>query len=107
MHPCSHVGHIFRSKSPYTFPGGALQIVQRNKRRVIDVWTDEYRQYFYYTLAGLDRIEAGNLTERISLRQNLKCKSFKWYLENIFPEAPVPLNFFHVGRVFIEISLII
>lgn len=99
IHPCSHVGHVFRFKSPYSFPGGAAQVVYKNERRMIDVWTDEYRNYLYQIIPSLKEIEPGEITDRIKLRRELKCKSFKWYLDNIFPEAPLPRNFLYVGRV--------
>jgi polypeptide N-acetylgalactosaminyltransferase len=98
-HPCSHVGHVFRARSPYSFPGGANNIIYKNTRRFIDVWTDEYRDYFYQIIPALNRTDPGDLNARIKLRRDLKCKSFKWYLDNIYPEAPVPRDFIYFGQV--------
>lgn len=97
--PCSHVGHVFRKQTPYKFPGGTNQVIFRNNRRLIDVWTDEYSNYFHKIIPELNGIEAGDLTKRVELRKTLNCKSFKWYLDNIYPEAPIPIDFYHVGSV--------
>ena len=43
----SHVGHVFRSKSPYTHPGG-FNVMMKNIVRVVDVWLDEFGQLFYW-----------------------------------------------------------
>jgi len=44
--PCSVVGHVFRSKSPHTFPKGT-QVITRNLVRLAEVWMDEYKEIFY------------------------------------------------------------
>ena len=45
--PCSHVGHVFRDKSPNSFPGGVAKIVNKNAARVAEVWMDRWKDFFY------------------------------------------------------------
>uniref|UniRef100_A0A8C1VAM1 Glycosyltransferase 2-like domain-containing protein n=1 Tax=Cyprinus carpio TaxID=7962 RepID=A0A8C1VAM1_CYPCA len=81
--PCSRVGHIFRGDNPYNFPKNRVKTVERNLARVL------FYGHGYHHL--LDKTEIGNLTEQIELRKKLKCKSFKWYLENVYPDLDAPL----------------
>ena len=50
--PCSHVGHVFRDKSPYTFPGGVAKIVNKNAARVAEAWMDEWKNFYYQMNPG-------------------------------------------------------
>ncbi|KAJ8784242.1 hypothetical protein J1605_008393, partial [Eschrichtius robustus] len=44
---CSHVGHVFRKATPYTFPGGTGHVINKNNRRLAEVWMDEFKDFFY------------------------------------------------------------
>ncbi|XP_057709362.1 polypeptide N-acetylgalactosaminyltransferase 5 [Corythoichthys intestinalis] len=92
--PCSRVGHIFRGQNPYDFPNDRHKTVERNLARVAEVWLDEYKDLFYghgYNHLLNQNTNLGDLTEQIKLRNKLKCKSFKWYLDNVYPELEAPL----------------
>jgi len=43
--PCSHVGHIFRSRSPYAWT--SFNALRKNSLRVALVWMDEYSKYYF------------------------------------------------------------
>ncbi|ESO90718.1 hypothetical protein LOTGIDRAFT_123129, partial [Lottia gigantea] len=86
--PCSHVGHIFRKRSPYKWRTG-VNVVKKNSVRLAEVWMDEYKDY-YYERFNHDLGEFGDVSARKELRKNLKCKSFDWFVKNVYPDLFVP-----------------
>ncbi|CAD7690697.1 unnamed protein product [Nyctereutes procyonoides] len=41
---CSHVGHVFRKATPYTFPGGTGHVINKNNRRLAEIRNVETNQ---------------------------------------------------------------
>uniref|UniRef100_A0A4W5P5K0 Polypeptide N-acetylgalactosaminyltransferase n=1 Tax=Hucho hucho TaxID=62062 RepID=A0A4W5P5K0_9TELE len=88
--PCSRVGHVFRKKHPYIFPEGNANTYIKNTRRTAEVWMDEFRLFYYSARPAARGKSYGDIHGREELRKILKCKSFKWYLDNVYPELKVP-----------------
>ncbi|XP_051785340.1 polypeptide N-acetylgalactosaminyltransferase 11 isoform X2 [Erpetoichthys calabaricus] len=90
--PCSRVGHIFRKRRPYGSPGGQ-DTMAHNSLRLAHVWMDEYKEQYFALRPELRNRSFGDIAERLAVRKRLDCKSFKWYLEHVYPEMQaVPPN---------------
>ncbi|XP_059053549.1 putative polypeptide N-acetylgalactosaminyltransferase 9 [Achroia grisella] len=94
--PCSHVGHVFRRRVPYKGEKGSLR---RNLVRLAEVWMDDYAKYFYERI-GNEKVQYGNVTKRKQIRNKLKCKSFDWYLKNVYPQLQLPDKYVASGQIF-------
>ena len=86
--PCSRVGHIYRKFAPFS-SGGKGNYLARNYKRVAEVWMDEYKEYLYQRRPHYRNVDAGNIDAQKSLRERLKCKSFKWFMETVAFDQPL------------------
>ncbi|KAL4228077.1 hypothetical protein ACF0H5_013512 [Mactra antiquata] len=84
--PCSHIGHVARSQ-PYDFPGGRQAVEQYNYKRAIEVWMEpEHKELVYNYFPGMRTLDAGDLSERMRLKEKLQCKPFSWFINHVWPE---------------------
>jgi len=82
MVPCSRIGHLFRDPSYRPYDVEVPQVVA-NYRRIAEVWLDEYLPQFYKMKPDARERKLGRLTKPKALREQLQCKSMKWFLENV------------------------
>ncbi|KAH9520418.1 Polypeptide N-acetylgalactosaminyltransferase 11 [Bulinus truncatus] len=88
-------------RRPYGSP--SQDSFTKNNLRVVHVWLDDYKRYYFHINPRAEDMEFGNITGRLNLRKELNCKSFQWYLENIYPEqlSKLPdLNHSYHGQQF-------
>ncbi|XP_055330106.1 inactive polypeptide N-acetylgalactosaminyltransferase-like protein 5 [Paramacrobiotus metropolitanus] len=87
--PCSRVGHIFRHRRPYGNDGkGDTQLT--NSLRLARVWLGDYIDKFYDARPEARQLDAGDISSRVQLKSDLHCRSFQWFVDNIYPEALSP-----------------
>ncbi|XP_045121759.1 polypeptide N-acetylgalactosaminyltransferase 1-like [Portunus trituberculatus] len=100
--PCSHVGHVFRKSSPYTFPGqgGVGGVLYRNLARVALVWLDDWSEFYFKINSEAARVRDDvTVRDRLMLRDRLQCHDFQWYLDNIWPEHFFPTKDGFFGKI--------
>lgn len=64
-------------------------LIRKNTLRLVEVWLDDYKKYFYI-VTGHDKLDFGDISDRVELRQKMNCKNFRWYVENVYPEISIP-----------------
>ncbi|KAG7274846.1 hypothetical protein CRUP_038819 [Coryphaenoides rupestris] len=73
---CSRIAHIERAHKPYT--QNLTAHVRRNALRVAEVWMDQHKSHVYM---------AWNIPQQEGpARAALGCRSFNWFLTNVYPE---------------------
>ncbi|KAF5901682.1 N-acetylgalactosaminyltransferase 7 isoform X2, partial [Clarias magur] len=90
--PCSRVGHIYRLKGwagnpPPAHVGSSPTL--KNYVRVVEVWWDEYKDYFYASRPETLTLAYGDISPLKKFREEHRCKSFKWFMEEIAYDIPV------------------
>ncbi|XP_055619792.1 putative polypeptide N-acetylgalactosaminyltransferase 9 [Toxorhynchites rutilus septentrionalis] len=90
--PCSRVGHIQKTGHPYMMHT-SKDVVRANSLRLAEVWMDEYKHVIFdiYGIRKYPVEEVGELCSRREIRHKANCKSFRYYVENAFPEMRNPM----------------
>nr|KAF6474187.1 polypeptide N-acetylgalactosaminyltransferase 15 [Rousettus aegyptiacus] len=85
--PCSRVGHIYQNQDAHSPPDQEAAL--RNKIRVAETWLGSFKDTFYRhspKAFSLSKAEKLDCTERLQLQRRLGCRTFHWFLANIYPK---------------------
>ncbi|XP_046568384.1 polypeptide N-acetylgalactosaminyltransferase 5-like [Haliotis rubra] len=97
--PCSHVGHMFRNMPPWSWgKGGDTDRLHKNCLRVSEVWMDEYKTLHHERIYNR-QLDFGDVSDRKALRKSLQCRSFDWYVKNVYPELYIFTGGSAIGRI--------
>jgi len=80
--PCSRLGHVFRAANPYSVD---IAKVHNNTARA-SIWTDFGQAVLMQKDPHTKLMERGDVSDRIQLRFDHKCRDFQWFIHNVFPE---------------------
>ncbi|KAL0593207.1 Polypeptide N-acetylgalactosaminyltransferase 15, partial [Plecturocebus cupreus] len=85
--PCSRVGHVYRNQDAYSPLDQEATL--RNKVRIAETWLGSFKETFYRhspEAFSLSKAEKPDCMERLQLQRRLGCRTFHWFLANIYPE---------------------
>ncbi|XP_047732484.1 polypeptide N-acetylgalactosaminyltransferase 15 isoform X1 [Prionailurus viverrinus] len=85
--PCSRVGHIYQNQEAQS--PRDQEATLRNKVRIAETWLGSFKETFYRhspEAFSLSQAEKPDCTERLQLQRRLGCRTFHWFLANIYPE---------------------
>ncbi|XP_072320413.1 N-acetylgalactosaminyltransferase 7 isoform X2 [Eucyclogobius newberryi] len=90
--PCSRVGHIYRLQGwqgnpPPAHVGSSPTL--KNYVRVVEVWWDDYKDYFYASRPETLTLAYGDISDLKRFREEHRCKSFTWFMEEIAYDIPL------------------
>lgn len=102
--PCSRIIHLSKLHTAYRNNLEKTDFIAHNLKRVVEVWFDDYKKYFYRgDPKRYEAVDAGDLTEQFKLKEKLKCKPFKYFLDNIATEMleryPLEPQYFATGSI--------
>ncbi|XP_076787542.1 polypeptide N-acetylgalactosaminyltransferase 15 isoform X3 [Arvicanthis niloticus] len=86
--PCSRVGHVYQSQDA-SFRTDPDEVILRNKILIAETWLASFKETFYRQnpeAFALRKVAKPDCTERLKLQRRLGCRTFHWFLANVYPE---------------------
>jgi polypeptide N-acetylgalactosaminyltransferase len=82
--PCSRIAHL-ETKRGRDYRKNYTKVISRNYKRVVEVWFDDYKKYYYHYNPMALAMDAGDLTSRFEVKKRA-LHNFDWFLKNVSPE---------------------
>lgn len=95
--PCSHVGHLFRNRN------NAVQLFNSeslmNYAAVAHMWLDEFKDMHFKKVGFVALPQVNNSVGHLAFRKRLQCRSFVWFLRNVYRDLYTPLLAIASGKI--------
>jgi polypeptide N-acetylgalactosaminyltransferase len=86
--PCSRIAHLYR-RFPYEKHDHDGDFKAANNKRVAEIWLDDYKAALYSRHPERYKrieIDEEDIQEQRELKKELRCKPFKYFVENVAPD---------------------
>ena len=58
-----------------------------------------FQHNVFCDITDAQNVKVGDIRDRKNLINELKCFSFQWYIDNVYPDAPFPNHHKYLGQV--------
>ena len=89
MVPCSVTIHLYRDHR-YSKETKGKGGYRWNTDRIAETWLDDnYKKYYYRSVGHTRNRKFGDISDLLAHKEKIGCKSFTWYIENVYPALGV------------------
>ena len=80
------VSKEFKYKASPTTNLKLFSFSDQNLMRVVEVWFDDWKKYFYQHKPHLKGLDFGDISKQLARKERLQCKNFTYFMTEVAPD---------------------